>query len=112
MLAGVAATLIMACSGGNSRSQTPLLRGLDKAPDAIRSDCSLAGRKCTQCHPVERIILADVDSPAHWRRYVSRMRLQPGSNIDKGDASRIERCLIFRTFGADAVAAIGHGEAP
>jgi hypothetical protein len=88
------------------------LRGLDEAPAEIRADCQLTGRKCVQCHPVERIILADVDSPKHWKRYVARMRLQPGSNIDHRDASRIERCLIYRSFGADALSALRTGETP
>ena len=107
----LALTLVaVGCSGGRSQSQTPLLRGLDEAPGEIRSDCQVAGRKCVQCHPVERIIMADVDSPKHWQRYVARMRLQPGSHIDRHDAGRIERCLIYRSFGADD--ALKTGTAP
>jgi hypothetical protein len=103
---------LLGCSGGRSQSQTPLLRGLEDAPEGIRGDCQVAGRKCIQCHPVERIILADVDSPKHWQRYVARMRLQPASNIGKRDAGRIERCLIYRSFGAEALSAPQSGEAP
>jgi hypothetical protein len=104
--------MVLACSGGNSHSPSPLLSGLDGAPEQLRADCALAGRKCTQCHPVQRVLMADIDSPKHWQRYVARMRLQPGSNIGPKDAVRIERCLIYRSFGPDARAALLGGEVP
>ena len=109
---GLMLVAMVACSGGRSQSQTPLLRGLDEAPGDIRADCRVAGKRCVQCHPVERVLMADIDSPRHWQRYVARMRLQPGSHIDRNDASRIERCLIYRSFGADAVDALTTRRAP
>jgi len=102
--------LLLAGCSSSSHTRSPLVRGLEN-PD-IRSDCEHAARKCTQCHPVERIINAGVDSPKHWQRYIGRMRLMPGSNIDSRDTKRIERCLVYRSFGDEGLAAIKRGEAP
>jgi hypothetical protein len=45
------------------------------------------------------VLVARVESPAHWGRYVERMRRQPGSGISAADGATITTCLVHRTFG-------------
>jgi len=75
----------------------------DNAPVEVRLGCALAETRCTRCHTADRIVSAKIESPAHWREYVHRMRLQPQSGILPDEEAPITRCLVFRTFGAEAL---------
>ena len=100
---------IIGCSNTASSQRSPLLTGLEGATLEIRGACELASHKCVQCHPVERILRAGVDSPIHWKRYVTRMRLQPGSDISHREADRITRCLVYRSFGDEGLSHLRGG---
>jgi hypothetical protein len=86
---------------GSSQPVVSLTSGLEPAPSAEgERDCQLTSQRCTRCHPVERILHARVSSPTHWQRYVTRMRLMPGSGIAESEQDRIVSCLVYRSFGA------------
>jgi hypothetical protein len=74
------------------------MEGLSPPPD-VRSACDLAGRRCSRCHPIERLLLAQVSRPEHWAQYVDRMRRQPESGITEVEGATITRCLVYRSFG-------------
>jgi hypothetical protein len=87
---------------GACNSGPVLLRDKKEVPEEIRSACAVAEVRCSKCHPIERLKLARVDKPEHWRLYVNRMRRQPASGISEGDAKTILSCLKFLTFGKEA----------
>jgi len=100
---------ILGC-GASPRSSS-LVEGLSPAPPAhVAAGCELATRRCTRCHPVERLLHARVRTPEHWKRYVARMRLMPGSGISAPDGDQILSCLVFRSFGADGLAEFRDGQ--
>jgi hypothetical protein len=74
-----------------------------EAPPEIHAACRLAVQRCTRCHPIERVLLARVESPQHWEYYVARMRRQPRSGISEEDGRVIARCLVARSFGLAAL---------
>ena len=82
------------------------------APVDIRMGCALAESRCTRCHPIDRVLNARVISPAHWEAYVHRMRLQPQSGIMPDEESPILRCLVYRSFGQEGLAALPAEHAP
>lgn len=95
-----AAVALFACSApAASRLVAPA-----GAPPDITAACDLAAHRCTQCHPIDRVLLARVESPQHWAYYVARMRRQPHSGISADDERVILRCLVARSFGLSAVA--------
>jgi hypothetical protein len=94
--------LIVGCKAGDVRS-VALLGEQKDVPAEIRKACSLTAHKCSKCHPLERLELAAVSTEQHWRDYVERMRLQPGSGITPDDARVIVSCLVYRSFGAKEV---------
>ena len=94
-----AAVAVLACSAPSaSRLAAPA-----GAPPDITAACELAAHRCTQCHPIDRVLLARVESPRHWAYYVRRMRRQPHSGISEEDERVILRCLVARSFGLGAV---------
>lgn len=95
------ALLVAACAG--SSESNALLRDKRGVTPTLTSDCQLAERRCTQCHTIERVLLARPRTPTHWQRYVTRMRLMPGARISQPDARRITRCLVYRQFGDSGV---------
>lgn len=74
------------------------------APPEVRADCELAARRCSRCHTLDRVIDARAAAPEFWRYYVHRMRLNPGSGIRPDEEPPILRCLVYRSFGAQAAA--------
>jgi hypothetical protein len=75
-----------------------LLADPASAPPEIRRACDMTARRCTRCHTIDRILVAQVTSPAHWEAYVRRMRRMPTSDIGEADAAEIVRCLVYRSF--------------
>jgi hypothetical protein len=94
-----AAVAAFACSAPSASRLTPPLG----APPDIVAACDLAAQRCTQCHPIDRVLLARAETPRHWAYYVARMRRQPHSGISEEDERIILRCLVARTFGLEAV---------
>ncbi len=69
--------------------------GLDVSavPAEVRDDYELFAHRCSRCHTLARPLTARVDDIDHWRRYVSRMRRQPGSGIALDDEPGLLRFL-------------------
>ncbi len=84
---------------GESRPRTSILLpepASQEAPLAIRDDCVLAEEKCTRCHTIGRVLLAQARTRAEWEPFVRRMRLMASSGITEHDADAVLRCLEFR----------------
>jgi hypothetical protein len=99
------AVALAACSAANSRQDgTVFVSGREaSAGPEITAACDLAAHRCSRCHPIDRVLLARVNTPQHWVEYVDRMRHQPESNIAAAEAPTIVRCLVFHTFGPDGL---------
>jgi hypothetical protein len=69
------------------------------ATPALRAACAVAERKCTRCHSLDRVLVAQVMRPKQWEIYVGRMRRMTASGITAHDAPPIVRCLVYRSFG-------------
>jgi hypothetical protein len=82
-----------------------LTEGRAPPPDVAEA-CDLAARRCSRCHPIERLLLAHVASPSHWTWYVERMRHQPESGITEGEGRIIVRCLVFHSFGPEGLSSL------
>jgi len=93
---------LLACSGSESRPKSPLLANLGDAPERVRAGCAIAARRCSACHPVERVVRAPIVSPQHWENYVHRMLRMPNSPIHPDEVEPILSCLNYRSFGDDA----------
>ena len=94
----------VSCASDTGRASSSfLLSEPSTAPAEIRADCAIAERRCSRCHPLDRITNTRVTSPGGWQSYVRRMRLTPGSGIPMSEEPAIVRCLVFRSFGSPAV---------
>ena len=94
----------LSCASDERRaSASLLLPDPVAAPAALRTDCSVAERRCSRCHPLDRITNTRVAAPSGWQSYVRRMRLTPGSGIPRADEPAIVRCLVFGSFGASGL---------
>lgn len=78
-----------------------LLPDEDHAPTRIREACTVTAKKCTRCHSIDRVLVAQVTSPNQWESYVGRMRRMTASGITAEDAPRIVECLVYRSFGQE-----------
>ena len=91
---------VVSCASDIVRaSSSLLLPDPSAAPAALRADCAIAERRCSRCHPLDRITNTRVASPSGWQTYVRRMRLTPGSGIPVSQEPAIVRCLVFGSFG-------------
>lgn len=94
----------MSCAGDVGRaSSMVLLPDPVAAPAGIRTDCAIAERRCSRCHPLDRITTTRVASAAGWKSYVRRMRLTPSSGIPLSEEPAIVRCLVFGSFGSSGL---------
>ncbi len=92
--------VVIAGCGTSTGNATLLTDGMNPPPsDEVREQCALTAVRCTRCHTIERLLNARVQSPEHWQKYVTRMRLMPGSRISIADENRIVNCLVYRSFG-------------
>jgi hypothetical protein len=98
--------LATACGAG--RSENVLTEGRQPPPE-VAAACDLAARRCSRCHPLERLLLAHVTRPSSWEWYVDRMRHQPESGITEDDGRVIVRCLVFRNFGQKGLDSLEEG---
>ena len=88
--AAVAAAVFLACSAGRSE-------GLDVAslPPDVRPDYELFAERCSKCHSLARPLESGITEDAFWKKYVERMRRQPGSGISPADEEHILRFLHY-----------------
>jgi hypothetical protein len=100
-LAAAALWAAQACAGAEPRGLAPAARQAGATPSLQRA-CVLADRRCSRCHPIERVLVAHVSEPAEWSDYVHRMRLTPGSGISAREEPIILRCLLEHSFGPQA----------
>ena len=92
LVAVTAAGLLAACAGALGRGE-----GLDqeKLPTEVRPEYALFAQRCSKCHSLARPLQSGIDDDDFWRRYVARMRQQPGSGISEEDGTVILRFLHY-----------------
>lgn len=83
-----------ACGPGRREGAPPA--GL---PAELRGSWEVFARKCSKCHALARPLDSGIDDDDHWRAYVTRMRLTPGSGISLPDEADVLRFLRF--YAAD-----------
>jgi hypothetical protein len=59
----------------------------------VRDDYRVFAARCSKCHSLARPLNSGIDDDEHWKRYVERMRRQPGSGISTEDVVPILRFL-------------------
>jgi hypothetical protein len=89
--AWVAVLFVAACADASHG----LLSGTSAASVEIQQACAFATRKCTHCHPIERVVLTRGVGLPRWQMYIEQMRRKPSSGISLSDADVIFRCLRF-----------------
>ncbi len=62
-------------------------------PQSVRADYRVFAFRCSKCHSLARPLNSGIDSDEYWKRYVERMRRQPGSGISLADTVPILRFL-------------------
>jgi hypothetical protein len=67
----------------------------DRLPPEVRPDYALFAQRCSKCHSLARPLQSGIDDDDFWRRYVARMRQQPGSGISEEDSTVILRFLHY-----------------
>lgn len=68
---------------------------LAKVPPELRDDYALFAQRCSKCHSLARPLESGIDDDEYWKRYVERMRRQPGSGISPEDEVPILRFLHY-----------------
>lgn len=107
----VVVAILLGCAGSSSvRSGDQV--DVSKYPADIQSAYRVFAVRCSRCHTLARPLNARITDPAHWVRYVTRMRRNPSSGINPKDADIILSFLLYYTkdlqaddrgSGADAV---------
>ncbi len=90
-LALLAALGNMGCSGAHRAE------GLDIAtlPTSLRADYEVFAVRCSKCHSLARPLQSGISDDEYWKKYVERMRRQPGSGISRADTQPILRFLHY-----------------
>jgi hypothetical protein len=85
---------LLCCAGEQStrRGDRVMVAGY---PPEIQAAYRVFAVRCSRCHTLARPLNAHITDPAHWVRYVARMRRQPTSGINRDNAEIILRFLIF-----------------
>lgn len=91
----VVLALAAACAGTVTRRGGLSDEEYRKLPSDVADAYQVFAQRCSRCHTLARPLSAKIDTEAHWRLYVTRMRRQPGSGISEADA---ERVLIFLNY--------------
>jgi hypothetical protein len=89
----VAFVAITGCAAHEARSGDRV--DVSRYPEDIRDAYRVFAFRCSRCHTLARPLNARIDDPAHWVRYVRRMRRQPGSGIDASNADTILKFLLY-----------------
>ena len=94
------AAAIAACAAAG-RSE-----GIDVAslPADVRPDYELFADRCSRCHSLARPLESGITDDVFWKKYVERMRRQPGSGISPADEIPILRFLHYYSLGKKAPA--------
>lgn len=66
-----------------------------KVPPELRGDYAVFAQRCSKCHSLARPLTSGIDDDEYWKRYVERMRRQPGSGISPADEEPILRFLHY-----------------
>lgn len=88
ILALVVQLFFLACA--NKRAD--IATALANRPD-LRADYRVLAVRCSKCHSLARPLNSGITDDNHWDQYVARMRRQPSSGINQGDAVAILRFL-------------------
>jgi hypothetical protein len=92
MAAALAAALTTASCGASTIERS---EGMDLAavPAEGQGDYVVFAQRCSKCHSLARPLDSGITDDDYWRRYVARMRRQPGSGIRQEDVQPILRFL-------------------
>ena len=90
-----AALLVPSCAHDSNRHGDRL--DVSKYSPELQRDYAVFARRCSRCHTLARPLNAHITDPQHWVRYVTRMRRNPSSGINREDAARILNFLLFYT---------------
>lgn len=92
-----ASAFALGCAAAGCTPAGPWAEGLneDRVPADIRPDYELFAQRCSKCHSLARPLASGITDDTFWRRYVERMRLQPGSGISPEDETPILRFLHY-----------------
>jgi hypothetical protein len=108
-LCGAAALLVLSCAHGSQARHGDRL-DVTAYPPAMQRNYAVFARRCSRCHTLARPLNAHIRDPQHWVRYVTRMRRNPSSGINRADAALILDFLLFYT--AQTVKAEQESEQP
>jgi hypothetical protein len=97
-----ATLLILSCAGTHSTRRGDRVV-VSSYPQPIQEAYRVFAIRCSRCHTLARPLNAHITDPQHWVRYVTRMRRQPTSGINREDAEAILRFLLF--YAREQVAA-------
>lgn len=92
----MAAWLLLGCAGVTRTRQGDRV-DVSGYPPEIQEAYAVFAFRCSRCHTLARPLNAGIADPEHWRRYVTRMRRNPGSGINAHNADAILRFLLFYT---------------
>lgn len=95
----------VSCQPGGAPRPRPLVDDPQLAHE-LRGACALAEERCSRCHTLERVVYAEVSSPAEWAARVRSMRRLTGSGISRREGEVIVSCLVYRSFGPAGLAAL------
>lgn len=85
------ALLLVACGPMHHSDELDV----SKLPENIRDDYAVFAQRCSKCHSLARPLTSGIDDDEYWKRYVERMRRQPGSGIAPEDEPAILRFLHY-----------------
>src|SRR5689334_21712846 len=85
----IPATLLILASRSahSSRRGDPV--AVSSYPQEIQQAYRVFALRCSRCHTLARPLNPHITNPQHWVRYVTRMRRQPTSGINREDAEAI-----------------------
>lgn len=86
--------LILGCAGAHSPRRGDRVV-VSSYPQEIQQAYPVFAVRCSRCHTLARPLNAHITDPQHWVRYVTRMRRQPTSGINREDAEIILRFLLY-----------------
>jgi hypothetical protein len=93
--------LVPACADAHETRRGDRVDVSSYPPD-IQAAYRVFAVRCSRCHTLARPLNARITDPQHWIRYVTRMRRQPGSGIDRSNADIILRFLLYYHREPDA----------
>jgi hypothetical protein len=103
LLAAISGGLCLACTwcvtgcAGSHDTRHGDRVDVSKYPREIQSAYRVFATRCSRCHTLARPLNARIEDPAHWVRYVERMRRNPSSGINRDNAKIILEFLLFYT---------------